>query len=248
MPDTLDQWHTEHVNFAKLLNLLEAELDLFHEGDSPNYELMLDIMFYMTHYPDVLHHPREDLAFAKIKEAREERRADGRRACGTACAVAEARRGTGRRPQRHRKRIHCVARKCRDARTRLRRELPQPYADRGEGNPAHGGQRSSATVIGPRSKRRFNISTTRSSGKPRKSDTPRSISRSQGKRRPQRRRRASHSRANVGRACGCEWATATIVNDRMPWAPWINTPSMSAVADGPVMNTPYPTSNCARSR
>ena len=29
---------------------------------------MLDIMFYMTHYPDVLHHPREDLAFAKIKE------------------------------------------------------------------------------------------------------------------------------------------------------------------------------------
>ena len=67
MPDTLAQWHTEHVNFAKLLNLLEVELDLFHKGDSPNYELMLDIMFYMTHYPDVLHHPREDLAFAKIK-------------------------------------------------------------------------------------------------------------------------------------------------------------------------------------
>jgi hemerythrin-like domain-containing protein len=68
MPDTLAQWHTEHLNFAKLLNILEAELDLFHKGDSPNYELMLDIMFYMTHYPDVLHHPREDLAFAKIKE------------------------------------------------------------------------------------------------------------------------------------------------------------------------------------
>ena len=67
MPDTLAKWHTEHVNFAKLLNLLEAELDLFHRGDSPNYELMLDVMFYMTHYPDVLHHPREDLAFAKIK-------------------------------------------------------------------------------------------------------------------------------------------------------------------------------------
>jgi hemerythrin-like domain-containing protein len=67
MPDTLAQWHTEHVNFAKLLNILEAELDLFHKGDSPNYELMLDIMFYMTHYPDILHHPREDLAFAKIK-------------------------------------------------------------------------------------------------------------------------------------------------------------------------------------
>ena len=67
MPDTLAQWHTDHLNFAKLLNVLEAELDLFHKGDSPNYELMLDVMFYMTHYPDVLHHPREDLAFAKIK-------------------------------------------------------------------------------------------------------------------------------------------------------------------------------------
>jgi hemerythrin-like domain-containing protein len=68
MPDILDQWHTEHVNFAKLLNVLETQLDLFHEGERPNYELMLDIMFYMTNYPDVLHHPREDLAFARIKE------------------------------------------------------------------------------------------------------------------------------------------------------------------------------------
>src|SRR5450631_818910 len=68
MPDTLAQWHAEHVNFAKLLNVLEAELDLFHKGDSPNYELMLDVMFYMTHYPDVLHHPKEDLAFAWLKD------------------------------------------------------------------------------------------------------------------------------------------------------------------------------------
>jgi hemerythrin-like domain-containing protein len=68
MSDTLAQWHTDHLNFAKLLNILEAELDLFHGGDTPNYELMLDIMFYMTHYSDVLHHPREDLALAKIKE------------------------------------------------------------------------------------------------------------------------------------------------------------------------------------
>jgi hemerythrin-like domain-containing protein len=29
---------------------------------------MLDIMFYMTHYPDVLHHPKEDLAFARLAE------------------------------------------------------------------------------------------------------------------------------------------------------------------------------------
>jgi hypothetical protein len=60
-------WHTEHVNFAALLDLLEGQLDIFQRGGPPDYELMLDIMFYMTHYPDVLHHPKEDLAFAKIR-------------------------------------------------------------------------------------------------------------------------------------------------------------------------------------
>ena len=68
MSDSIALWHAEHTNFATLLDLLEGELDLFHKGGSPDYELMLDIMFYMTHYPDVLHHPKEDLAFARIME------------------------------------------------------------------------------------------------------------------------------------------------------------------------------------
>jgi len=68
MSEPVALWHAEHVNFATLLDLLEVQLDRFHRGEAPDYELMLDIMFYMTHYPDVLHHPREDLAFATIAE------------------------------------------------------------------------------------------------------------------------------------------------------------------------------------
>ena len=68
MSDPITLWHTEHANFATLLDLLEVQLDRFHRGEPPDYELMLDIMFYMTHYPDVLHHPKEDLAFARIAE------------------------------------------------------------------------------------------------------------------------------------------------------------------------------------
>ena len=68
MSDPIALWHAEHVNFATLLDLLEVQLDRFHRGKAPDYELMLDIMFYMTHYPDVLHHPKEDLAFARIAE------------------------------------------------------------------------------------------------------------------------------------------------------------------------------------
>jgi hemerythrin-like domain-containing protein len=61
-------WNRDHANFAVLLDLFERQLDLFHEGESPDYDLMSDIMFYMTHYSDLVHHPREDLAFARIKE------------------------------------------------------------------------------------------------------------------------------------------------------------------------------------
>ena len=68
MSDSIAIWHAEHANFAKLLDLLEGELDLFHQGESPDYKMMLDIMFYMTRYSDVVHHPKEDLAFARIKE------------------------------------------------------------------------------------------------------------------------------------------------------------------------------------
>jgi hemerythrin-like domain-containing protein len=68
MIDTIALLRAEHVNFGKLLDLLEKQLDLFHKDGLPNYELMLDIMFYMTHYPDLFHHPKEDLAFGKVEE------------------------------------------------------------------------------------------------------------------------------------------------------------------------------------
>ncbi len=66
MNEPLARWHEEHANFARLLDLLDAQLDSFHAGDSPDYPLMLDVMYYMTHYPDLFHHPVEDLAFERI--------------------------------------------------------------------------------------------------------------------------------------------------------------------------------------
>lgn len=64
---TLTVWHADHIKFGQLLNLLESELQRFHDAGYPDYQLMLDIMFYMTHYSDVLHHPKEDLLFARMK-------------------------------------------------------------------------------------------------------------------------------------------------------------------------------------
>ena len=35
-------------------------------GERPNYELMLDIVAYLRDYSDRFHHPREDVAFARL--------------------------------------------------------------------------------------------------------------------------------------------------------------------------------------
>lgn len=68
MPDPIAIWHRDHVNFLRLLGLLETQLELFHDAGHPHYELMLDVMYYMIHYPDQFHHPKEDVAFKKAME------------------------------------------------------------------------------------------------------------------------------------------------------------------------------------
>lgn len=66
MANLIAQWHAEHVRFARLLDLLEAQVALFHEGGQPNFGLMLDIVSYLSKYADQAHHPREDAAFARL--------------------------------------------------------------------------------------------------------------------------------------------------------------------------------------
>jgi len=62
----LKTWHDEHATFSRLLTVLEQQVNAFHAGDEPGYELMLDIVDYLRHYADQFHHPREDAAFARL--------------------------------------------------------------------------------------------------------------------------------------------------------------------------------------
>ncbi len=64
--DPVIAWHTEHVYFHQLLGVLQRQLDLFHRGEPPNYELILDVVSYLSEYADKTHHPREDVAFARL--------------------------------------------------------------------------------------------------------------------------------------------------------------------------------------
>ena len=62
--DPIALWHAEHQDFSRLLDLLDREVAVFHDGGQPNYGLMTDIVQYLRHFPDQLHHAREDAAFA----------------------------------------------------------------------------------------------------------------------------------------------------------------------------------------
>lgn len=68
MVDPVAVWHTEHRRFAQLLDCIEREMAVFHAGDDPDYTLVRDVVHYLRHYGDRFHHPREDVAFAKLLE------------------------------------------------------------------------------------------------------------------------------------------------------------------------------------
>ena len=57
----------EHRNIEMLLAVLERELEIFDRGDRPDYEVIRAIISYFELYPELYHHPQEDLVFAKLK-------------------------------------------------------------------------------------------------------------------------------------------------------------------------------------
>jgi len=63
MGDPIEAWRKEHEYFARLLRLLQKQVDVFHAGGEPKYALMQDIVSYLREYSDRFHHPREDVAF-----------------------------------------------------------------------------------------------------------------------------------------------------------------------------------------
>ncbi len=66
MTDLISTWHAEHANFARLLDILEREVAVFGSGGHPNYDLMLDVVYYLCNYSDQVHHRQEDVAFARL--------------------------------------------------------------------------------------------------------------------------------------------------------------------------------------
>ena len=68
MPQALDFLRQEHSNMAALLRVLERQLSEFQSGERPDYDLVRAILDYLLSFPDVCHHPKEDLIFDKLHD------------------------------------------------------------------------------------------------------------------------------------------------------------------------------------
>jgi len=57
----------EHRNIEKLLLILEHELGVFERGKRPDFEVVWAVICYFKVYPQVWHHPQEDMVFKKLR-------------------------------------------------------------------------------------------------------------------------------------------------------------------------------------
>lgn len=85
----LKELREDHGNMVLLIDLLEREAGRIHDGDKPDYELLHDIMNYMTVYADVVHHPKEDLIYAKLNSERKDLAEDLERVTDDHRVIAE---------------------------------------------------------------------------------------------------------------------------------------------------------------
>lgn len=70
--ELLAELRQDHRNMAILLGLLRDETDRIDHDEQPDFELLHDIMRYMTVYSDAMHHPKEDLIYDGMRRAHPE--------------------------------------------------------------------------------------------------------------------------------------------------------------------------------
>ena len=67
MTRIIELLRAEHRDIEKLLLVLEEELTAFDRKERPDYEVIQAVISYFQDYPDCCHHPKEDMAFDKLK-------------------------------------------------------------------------------------------------------------------------------------------------------------------------------------
>jgi len=68
LPRMMQQLTRDHGNMARLLDVLQVELDHYKAGNTIDFEIVSRIVDYVVNFPELRHHLREDLVFRHLAE------------------------------------------------------------------------------------------------------------------------------------------------------------------------------------
>jgi hemerythrin-like domain-containing protein len=58
----------DHRNMERLLVVIERQMDSHRAGGALDIDLLQSILDYILNYPDLVHHPKEDLIFERLRQ------------------------------------------------------------------------------------------------------------------------------------------------------------------------------------
>lgn len=67
MHHIMTELHQDHINLARLLQLLQQQVTLLADGEDADLPLMSDIADYIRRYSDGVHHPKEDEIYKVLR-------------------------------------------------------------------------------------------------------------------------------------------------------------------------------------
>jgi hemerythrin-like domain-containing protein len=62
----IDQLGRDHRNLRLILDIIEEEMNAYKDARVPDFDLLRMIAEYTLDYPDLVHHPMEDLVFERL--------------------------------------------------------------------------------------------------------------------------------------------------------------------------------------
>ncbi len=69
IPPILAALQRDHRHFARIIAVLEHELERIRNGESEDWKLLADSFEYFEAYPDLVHHPCEDILYRYCRDS-----------------------------------------------------------------------------------------------------------------------------------------------------------------------------------
>jgi hemerythrin-like domain-containing protein len=67
MTEVIRVLRREHANMAALVKTLEWQVGEFKAGGKPDYDVIRSVVDYFQSFPDLYHHPKEDMVYARLR-------------------------------------------------------------------------------------------------------------------------------------------------------------------------------------